>query len=661
MATTIIVNGKTIKRPGVYALVKSGIKQPPQTLPYGNVVIIDNGLGAGFAGGAGVLGASAEGVDSVYELSTPQEYKAFLKGGPLYDLAESLFKPAANNIPGVSKVYFIKAATTTQASFGYEFANGTLAFETLDEGVGANGVLTSGVLTKGYGCKIVESSVNAGKYVIQFYHGSFVGIDSLNDRPYDGIAQADSLPTLILSSPECSSVQDIVDWCNASNEFKAGFRLVSSTTAQGTPGQKSTVSLPDYYMDFINNWVGVGEDITISATTAFSPTATVFGTYTKLLNDTPQTIATALKALVLTQADWSATDIAADLVVSAPLAYGSSQNNKIFSVTKANGSGLGFGFGGGVDVISSRGELVAQDILDNAGYQLASGGTEVYDTTAFDQALLAVKELDNTFFLSLDSGVNSTSLSNEKILDFISNESKYEKFLVIAGGYDKAAFAGLTNTSQSTAKYFNTAKVIVVHGGYKKTVRSGFLLKSQLDKAALVLGRICGLAPQTPVTFKSINIGGEIHKLSDNEKDLALDNGILTTHYDSELGYHVIQQGINSLLNNKYLVNEDGTSHDIAVMRITSQLNKEISINAKRTFFGSNSGPNRNTVTEEDLKAWLEGFLQSKTASTLEDNLIIRFGNINAVAEADVYYVTYEFVPNYPISKIIITGTILEK
>lgn len=540
MATTIIVNGKTIKRPGVYALVKSGIKYPPQQLPYGNICIIDNGLGIGFVGGAGSIGALTQGVDSVYEITTLQQFRGFTKGGPLWDLGEPLFKPhKSNNIAGTSKVYVIKAAETTNAEIAYTFTNGAVTFLTLDEGVGANGVLTSGVLTHGYGCKFVESTVNPGKYLVQFYHGTFTGIDPLNNTPYDGIALDKSQATIFLQSVECTTVQQLVDWCTNSPEFKAVFKLKAGFTATGP--------------------------------------------------------------------------------------------------------------------------FVAGDVTSNAGYELAAGGTEDYTTAAFDEALASIKDLDNTFFLSLDAGTDATSLSNEKILDFIANDSKYEKFLVVPGGYDKSDFAGTTDTSESIVKYYNTDKVIVVHGGYKKSTRSGFILKNQLHKAALVLGRTCGLEPQTPLTFKGLDIDGEIHKLSDPEKEFALDFGILTTHYDNELDYHIIQQGINSLQQNQYLVNEDGTSHDIAVKRITAILNKDICITAKKVFFGKEVGPNRNTITEQDIKAWLEGFLQGKIASTLDDNIITRFGNINVTVQADNYFVSYEFVPNYPISKMIFTGIILEK
>ena len=539
MATSVNINGKVVKRPGVYATTKSGIKYPPQNQIYGNICIIDTGLGKGFVGGAGVQGSLNQGTNSVYELQTVQQYREFMKGGVLQDLGENLFKPYRANIPGVAKVFFVKAAETTHGEITINFQNGNVVFQTLDEGTGVNGVVKSGELISGYACKLVKSNLDNTKFVLQFYHGNFAGIDATNNVPFL-FAEKDSYGEIFLSSPQFKAISELIEWCSNSNEFKKVFKLKIGYTANG--------------------------------------------------------------------------------------------------------------------------DVIDQDITNNSGYIVASGGTESYTNTAFDKALKAVKDIDHTFFLSLDYGENSTNLNNEKIVDFIINESKYEKFLVVAGGFDKTSFIGNSNTSEATAKYFNNDKVIVVHGGYEKNSRNGVVIKSQLHKAASVLGRLCGLTPQTPITFKGISIDSEVHKLEDAEKEFALDHGILTTHYDHELDYHVVQQGINSLQKNSYLVNVDGTSHDIAVRRITAQLNKEISINAKKTFFGKDMvGPNRNTVTEEDISAWLQGFLQTKVASSLEDNLIIKFGDINVTVSADNYFVNYSFVPNYPISKIIFTGTLLEK
>ena len=541
MATVVNINGKTIKRPGVYALTKSGIKYPPLSLPYGNIVIIDSGLGKEFVGGSGVNGKHTQGTDSVYQIDTIQKYRDFVKGGPLWDIATQLFKPYRSNINGVSSVFIVKAATTTCAEIAYTFKqNGKITFETLDEGVGVNGVKQGDELVKGYGIKLVKGKTDATKYVFEFYHGSFTGVDSTNNVAYDGVPIEQSKPVLLFQSKEVENVQQLVDWCNSSNEFRQVFKI--------KPGS-----------------------------------------------------------------------------------------------------------------VTTTGVFEADDITDNVGYKLATGGTETYGTADFDAALKAVKDVDHTFFLSTEFGDNSTSLNNEKILDFIVNQSKYEKFLVVGGGFDKLHFTGASNTSESTAKHFNSDKVIVVHGGYKTNTRQGTMIKTQFHKAALVLGRLCGLEPQTPITFKGVNIDAEVHKLDDEEKEFALDHGILTTHYDSELGYHIVQQGINSMQTNRYLVEEDGSSHDIAVKRITAQLNKEICVNAKLVFFNKEKGPNRATMSEQDISSWLKGFLQNKVASTLDDNLIVRFGNIRANIEGDNIFVSYEFVPNYPISKVIFTGIILEK
>ena len=178
------------------------------------------------------------------------------------------------------------------------------------------------------------------------------------------------------------------------------------------------------------------------------------------------------------------------------------------------------------------------------------------------------------------------------------------------------------------------------------------------------MGRCAGLEPQTPLTLKRINIDGEVHVLDEKELEFALDKGILVSYFDDELQNFVILQGVNSLQppNNVFLVNENGTSFSIAVNRIASQLNKEIIFNAKKRFYGDDlNGPNRNTISEEDVIAWLNGFLSRKVANATDDNLITRFQNIQVTTNQDNYYVTYEFAPNFEVNKMIFTGFMLDK
>lgn len=651
MPTAININGKVITRPGVYALTKSGIKNPPLNFSYGNICIIDDGIGSSWGGGSGVNGSLKSGVDAVYEISTIQQFRDFVKGGELWNLAEPLFKPAGNGINGVSKVFLVKAATTTNAEISYTLINGSLRFIPLDEGENANGVLTLGNLTKGFACKIVQSLIDSSKFIFQFYVGTYKGIDPLNNTPYDGLSEENSLPSLFLQSPECSTVQQLIDWCLTSNDFKAAFKLAPGyTTTAPSAGVSATRTITITSIGVDGDTINVLEG-TMSLSNAVIKTATE--TTVALL---ATKIANAINSN--TSTGYTANAVGAVITITAPVNMGTIATDTAPNITGSI-TATHTAFSGGV---YPGAILTPADVVANVGYNLASGATEVYNVASFDAAIQAVKEIDNTFFLATSYGVvDSIGLNNTKILDFVVNESKYEKFMVVAAGADKSQFIGTSNSSEATAKYYNTDKAIIVHGASKKTTKNGFKIVSQLYKAAAVLGRICGLEPQVPVTFKSIGIDGEVHKLSDAEKEFALATGILITYYDVELGYYVVQQGINSLQNNQYLVNEDGTSFDITIKRITAQLNKEIVINAKRVFFGKPSnGPNRNTVTEDDIKAWLEGFLQTKTASSLTDNLILRFGNITVTVQADNYFVSYEFVPNFPISKIVFTGVILE-
>ena len=549
MATSINVNSKTVIRPGIYAITKSGIKNPPVNLSYGNVCIIDDGLGAQWGGGSGVSGVHKQGSDAVVELTTIQQFRDFVKGGPLWDLAKPLFKPAGDGVNGVSKVYLARACATTPAKVNLVFEVGELEITTLDEGINANGSLYQGIMTKGYGVKLVKAGT---KYTLQFYAGTFKGIDPLNQKAYDGVAEALSLPSIFLTSPECTLFSELVLWCRDSAAFNSVFKLTLQT---------------EFSDEFSDEFLPFKQPIT------------------------------------------------------------------------------------------------STDLTNLGSFTLFAGGTETYNNEHFTSAIEAIKEKDNTFFLALSSGVTEgVGIKNTEIFNYIKNDSKYEKFLIVGAGENSSQFAGASNSSEAVAAYYDSDKVIVVHGGCKETTRAGYLVHNSLWKAAAVLGRMAGVAPQTPLTFKNISIDGEVHPLTDSQKEFALRKGILTTHYDSELGYYVIQQGINSLQKNDYLVNEDASSFDIAVRRIASQLNKEICIRAKQVFFSNDTtGPNRSTINEESIKAWLEGFLQSKIATSLTDNLILRFGNINCEVQEDNFYVSYEFVPNFPISKILFAGILLDK
>jgi hypothetical protein len=528
MATKVNINGKIVTRPGVYATTKSGVQNNPSNLDYGTVAIIDTGVGAQWGGGV---------ANTPYEFSTIQDFRAFVKGGSLWDIALPLWKPVPlRNIQGASKVIVLHAREATAATITIPFTNGSIVFTTKDQGLNANGSNGTfvGTLKTGYAATLVAGAT-ADKYVLKLWSGSYKGLDTLNNLPYEGVLITDAKPILITQSPECATLAELRTW------------LLSDT----------------------------------------------------LVN-------------------------------------------------------LGFTF---VVTITTTGDIVPGDIA--TAFIMAVGATEDYSTNAFDAALVIAKDLNCNFFLATDGDANGAGSKNLSIVSEVIVPGKYERFLFVPG-YSSAA--QLSN-SITIANTFDSDKVSVVHGEALTTLRENtYKKRAPFWKTAQILGRLCGLEPQTPLTLKRTGIDAESSPLNEAQQELALAGGVIVTYTDNELGYNVVLQGINTLKNNEFLVNDDGSSHSIAVRRITAELNKQVSIFLKKKFFGNDiSGPNRNTVTEEDLVAAVEGYLQKRTASSNEDNLIISFKNITATVTQDVYRVTYEFVPNFEISKFIITGILLEK
>ena len=540
MATQILIGNKLTRIPGIYTQIKSGIRNSSLQLSYGNICIIDTGMGAGYVSLPGVQGQTSEGSDSVFEFTTIQEFRTFVRGGIYWKLAENLFLPSGSN-PGISKVYFVRAAATTSGSVTINLGSvGSFTIKSRDEGLAVNGLLnTQSELYKGFAVKLLESSFNAGSYRLQFYIGTYKGLDpDTNGFSYDGVSENDSIGNLVFSSPEFQTIDELYSWAVISQDFNDLFEITKT-------GDTDEIILPVNY-------------------TPVGPT-----------------------------------------------------------------------------------------------YKLFTGGTETYGDAHYDRILNEISDLDNTFFLAPDSGVQGLSVKNTKLFAHIVSEARFEKFMILAGGDNRLEFKPI---SVEMARSYNSDRIILVHGAYKEnsSITRSPVIRDAFFKAASILGRLCGLPPQVPITFKSFNWLAEVHPLTPQEKEHALEKGVLCTVRDTELGF-IVLQGINTLQRNNYLLNEDASSYSIAVKRIVAQLNKEIVVNAKLNFFGTETGFNRGTATVEDIQSWLFGFLTQRVSNSLVDNLIITFRDIKVVLEGDCYKVTYYFVPNFEINKMVFTGVIVEQ
>lgn len=292
-----------------------------------------------------------------------------------------------------------------------------------------------------------------------------------------------------------------------------------------------------------------------------------------------------------------------------------------------------------------------------------AGGTESYNENSLKRALEVSETLDNSFFLALESGVGEdgkgSGEENVTIFNFIQSESKHDKFMFVGGGRDSSQFSaassvGGIDNSENLAKFYNSRQVVVVHGGFVNLAKNVRVEKTSLHKAAMVVGRVCGISPENPLTFKNLRIDEELHELSDKELEYSLQVGLLSTYYDSDLEKNVVLQGINTLQDNENVIAEDDkSSFLISLERIKSQLNRRIVISSKKTFFSREEGVNRGNLTPEDLKTWLHGYLQTQIGS-----LILSFSNIQVTTNQDNYFVTYDFMPNLEVSKIVIQGTL---
>jgi len=538
MGQTVVFDGKLFTEPVAASRIISGVTNTGSPSSFGNIAIIDSGLGATFGGGVGAVdsvGGNRESKDFVVEVNSAAQLKTLVKGGVLWDLADYIYAPS-NNAPGASKVFYMRATQTAKATFSSGAWNGafTLGFDTKEEGLICNGALDTGNLYKGYAITFEAGVIDPNKFIFKFWQGTYKGQD-VNGYEFDGITQtqASLLPKLITQSPELTTVAELVAWATTDQAFQSFFAFTSGSATTGT--------------------------------------------------------------------------------------------------------------------------FAAADLTTFAGYSVFAGGTETYSATAMDNVLDQIKELDNSLFLALENDTNAAGTNNLKIIAHINNEAEFKKFVVIGGGDDSSGFA----TSKTAAGTIDSRYAALVHGGITEQFVNNPAIdiqKSSIYKAALVTGRLAGLEPQTPLTYKDLRIRKERHVLTPSEREDAINNGVLATRAVPQLGI-VVNQAVNTLQLNSFMINNDGTSPEISIERIFAQLNREISTNSRILFIGNNVS----TVSDAVVVSFVEGYLQSKLAKPgISDGLIIDFRNVKAERQGTSYFVTYDFQANTPINKIFTTGTVID-
>jgi hypothetical protein len=316
----------------------------------------------------------------------------------------------------------------------------------------------------------------------------------------------------------------------------------------------------------------------------------------------------------------------------------------------------------GTCTVIGDGTINQADVTAVAGYHKATGATETYNAADLTSALEAVQGLSYTHILCDKYGTTDyNGASVGAILAHIETEAKGDKYMIYGGGKDRTEFSSGTG-SLAQAAYFDTNKALVVHGDALKSsnlVPTGFRRWPSIYKAAAVLGRTVGLPPQVPVTNKSIGIEGEAHKLSDKQREQALDAGVISTFFDADFNGFVVTQGINTLQVNRDVIRADGKSFSWQAERIKAQLNNDLVYNAKVQLLGQPAGVNRNTLSANLVRDWTKTFLTTKVAVSGSDNLIISFQDVTVTQVGDAWNVTYAFVMNGERTRLFFTGAII--
>lgn len=675
MATITNFAGKQEVEPGAYSqIIGSGTPQAAVDT-FGNVLLIDTGIGTGFTAGAGVNGQLKSGLSSLQDFFTPLDMKNYLKGGILYDLVDYLWAPS-NNGNGPQKVSFLKAATTTGATYvmSLNSSANSITYQARNEGTFGNGVLNGSVLTNGYGVKIKAGILNPNKFIIEIYEGQFKGLDPNGNAYGLTISQLQGLGinTAVYTSIEFARFAELVTLLTNDRNFNKLFKVAASSGSDFAFDSSVLIALPginvftggtcvynaidvddalaavvdvdndmflclDYDLDqtplVVNHLtvpvLSTGGPIGSGGGNAFSGGGTFFWVLTVLNANGETTISNELTATIA--------------------ANGSINFTWPAVANETNGYRL---YRGTVTATENKYQTIGHGILTftDIGAVGTTGTPPVSNTASY------------TTVGSSTSGNNKGALStaNEKILNYVNTQSTFtEKALYIGGNSNDFDLGNSGFGTLQMAQSYNNPLTIICHSGIEMPLDvnddSLFLSLPSLYMAAMVCGREAGLQPQTPGTYKDLRVSGVTDPLSKSDRVRALEGGVL--HLKQVGTTWLINQSINTMQVNTDIVNTQGNSPEISVMRIKHQLNKEL-IQAATPLF---TGGNLFTASDADVLAFTESFLQDRTVEPgKNDNLIIAYKNIVVGQFNGKKSITYCFKVNEPVNQTLFTGTMFD-
>jgi hypothetical protein len=638
MATKVNFGGQQVVLPNTYARIVSGVENPPSALETGEVLVIDTGGNATWGGGAGVDGELSQGLDSFYRFTSLKSAQNHVMGGKYYKYLQQMFFPQTQ-VDGVPAVTFVKCATTTAPTISKTFDTFSFDAKCKFEGIAGNGVATGEQLA------VWEFRVDAvgdtGDTHTITIDGNTIGTYTVPAVPLDPANTALALAQNVTVTASGYTVKSLygsiirieapVGSGSTSNSLTFSYDVTG--TALGTAsltrlGISALLLEKGFAMKVLeakNDPTKVEAFFYKSSFTGINPNDEIPYDEISLEDSRPILVAKSPAVATLQQLiSWAKKD---------------RDFNKYFEVDDQTGGGDENLVGDGEDV-----------------WVLASGGTEVYDLNLMDQLLSYVNDTNAEFIITTEDFSNALSPFAQKVINYVNNESRFIRQFFVSGGNNANEFAG----SISIAEELNSDVISLVHGAMylsSQASPSNMRYWSSEAKKWQLLGRLAGLQPQNSLTRKSIKIAKEVHTLTDDEKVQALDAGILVSHYNTDRTQFTVLQGVNTLQENEFLFNENGTTFSIQVKRIDAAINKRLVIESNKKLLGAEGGANKNNLSTVVISEFTKSQLNFVTATETQDNLILGFRNIEVSIDQDNFFVDYQFSPNSEITKGFFTGT----
>lgn len=666
MATQHSFEGKIITIPGAYSTVKSGIRNPILASEFGNTLVILTKSGKFFGGGAGINGTLQSGVDSLYAFDNSGDARNFFRGGLWWLLTGPMFSPGGGAGQGISSLTVAKAQTTVPAEITLEFGdqsddsdgdgadnNSSITVQVKEEGYSGNGVL--GNETRATSTVTITNAGSAGDEIAIQFDNEILAVYTVESG--DGIA--DVVAGLVASLAEIG-LSDLVSSNTTQLTIRAprGYAAVANGLSNTINSTGSVAGTSGFYSGGVEGTLLTRGYAAKVIAGQLDPDKYIVqfwrGTFKGL--DTDVRISGAAKAF----------DGLAELSTKPELVVQSPEVDTVQELVDWMDDEAGDGYSFNLffkrkehSIASITDEIVEDDITGL--WVKAGGGTESTSINDVLDVLEAIEDLTFDFIICDDFGTNVRSANNLAIQSWINTTAKIKPDMYVAAGSTVGEYnTGAPTCSVEVAKAYNDMNVTVVHGGVWLTDVGGLNFKQykSIYKAADMLGREAGMEPQIPLTFKGLGIQGEAHILSTKEQKIALNSGVLVSKPVG--GSFDVLKGINSLQNNKFLVNPDGTTHSKQLSRIIRQINKELVNNIYQSLLKKQDGPNRNTVSTEDVKEFVKGFLQARCATNTDDNILITFRNVEVTRSQDAYNVTYVFEGNLEISFVFVVGVLVD-